>query len=297
MFTQRRPFLAALAVASAAGLILSGCSGEPEAPAEPAAEANQAIHDMLPQNIKDSGKIIVGTEAFYPPHEYFAEDGETIIGVDPDIVHAMGEVLGVKIAYENLAWDALLPALDAGRIDVISAAMGINETRVEKYDFISYFSTPQGVTVLAGNPNGVKEAKDLCGVNVSVLDASHQLEVLEGLNTDICASDPLNILAFPTDSDALQQLQSGRADAHLAQYPAALYSAQTFGDGKTFEAIPMTEFASQTLGKAFRKDDAELRDAMRAALNELIESGKYEEILAQHGLEAGAITSSEVNPL
>ncbi|MBP1326497.1 polar amino acid transport system substrate-binding protein [Leucobacter exalbidus] len=297
MSIRKRTVLSSIAATSAAAVLLMGCSSAPEAEEGPVLEADPELHALLPDRIQEAGEIKVGTEAFYPPHEYFDEDQETIIGVDPDIVYALGEVLGVKIKLENMAWDGLLPALDAGRIDMISAAIGINETRVEKYDFISYFSTPQGVTVLAGNPLGIEETSDLCGLNVSVLDASHQLDVLQGLNEDLCKNDPMEILAFPADSDALQQLQSGRADTHLAQFPAAQYNAETFGEGETFEAILLPELEPQTLGKAFRKDDPELRDAVLAAMNELIASGRYLEILTENNLESGAIEQSEVNPL
>lgn len=297
MSRARRLTLATITAASAAALLLSGCTSAPEATDEHAAEMNQEIHDMLPDHIKAAGEIKVGTEAFYPPMEYYDEDQETIIGVDPDIIDALSEVLGVKLKLQNLAWDALLPALDAGRIDMVTAAMGINEERIQKYDFVSYFNTVQGVTVLAENAGSVAEPKELCGLNVSVLDGSHQLDLLDQLNADTCGDDPMTVMPFPAESDALQQLQNGRADALLSQYPAAAYNARTFGKGKTFVATPMEDLTPQILGEAFRKDEPELRDAVLAAMNEIINSGAYAEVLKANDLENGAIDQSEVNPL
>lgn len=296
MFLSRRAALACAAVSSAA-LLLTGCGGDSEAGENPAAQMNQEIHDSLPERIKDAGVLKVGTEAFYPPHEYFDVDQETIIGIDPDIVDAIGEVMGVEIELQNLSWDGLLPALDAGRIDMVSAAMGVNAERVKKYDFVSYFNTIQGVTVLAENADKFAEPKDLCGRNVSVLDGSHQLDILDDLNSGTCSGDKMTIMPFSADSDALQQLKNGRADVHLAQYPAASYNARTFGNGKTFVAHPMEELEPQILGNAFRKDEGELRDAVLAATNELIESGSYAKILEEHGVGNSAVTESEVNPL
>lgn len=300
MTIQRRTLFASLATVSAAALVLTGCSADDGADAEsatPSAAMVQEIHDMLPESIRDAGVIQVGTEAFYPPHEYFAEDEETIIGVDPDIVYALGDILGVEMNLENMAWDGLLPALDAGRIDMIAAAMGVTEERVQKYDFVSYFNTVQGATVLAGNSNNISVAADLCGLNISVLDGSHQLDELEKFNAAECAGNEMTVMPFPADSDALQQLQNGRADAHIAQFPAASYNAETFGGGDTFEALPMDDLAPQILALSLAKDSTELRDALQAAMNELIDSGLYAEILAEHGLESGAIVESEINPL
>ena len=293
----------AIAALAASALFLTGCasqgaenSGAPESE-RPTASVNTDIQAMLPARITESGIITVGTEAYYPPYESFADDDSTIIGLDPDLLHAIGDVLGVEMKIENLAFDGLLPALDAKRLDIVSAALTINADRVEKYDFVSYFNTPQGITVLADNPKGIKTRDDLCGLNVAVLDASHQLSLLEAMNQDVCSDNKMTITAFTSDADALQQLQSGRADASLSQYPVAAYSAANFGSGDTFTAISDASFGPSLLGEVFRKDDSELRDAVQAAINHLIESGVYEEVLDSHGLAVGAITQAEINEI
>jgi polar amino acid transport system substrate-binding protein len=295
--------LTAIAILAASALFLAGCASEdagsqgvPESE-RPTASLNTDIQAMLPARIAESGVITVGTEAYYPPYESFADDDSTIIGLDPDLLHAIGDVLGVEMKIENLAFDGLLPALDAKRLDIVSAALTINADRVEKYDFVSYFNTPQGITVLADNPNGIKTRDDLCGLNVAVLDASHQLSLLEAMNDDVCSDDQMTITAFTSDADALQQLQSGRADASLSQYPVAAFSAANFGSGDTFTAISDASFGPSLLGEVFRKDDSELRDAVQAAINDLIDSGVYEEVLDTHGLAVGAITRAEINEI
>ncbi|EAR24253.1 secreted protein [marine actinobacterium PHSC20C1] len=299
----RHPALTAAAALAAAALFLAGCSATDEVSQEvpgkerPTASLNTDVQAMLPDRIQESGVITVGTEAYYPPYESFADDDSTIIGLDPDLLHAIGDVLGVEIKLENMAFDGLLPALDAKRLDIVSAALTINADRVEKYDFVTYFNTPQGITVPADNPKGVKTRDDLCGLNVAVLDASHQLSLLEAMNADLCADNEMTITAFTSDADALQQLQSGRADASISQYPVAAFSAANFGNGKIFTAISDASFGPSLLGEVFRKDDSQLRDAVQAAINDLIESGVYEEVLDAHGLSVGAITQSEINEI
>ncbi|WP_341952489.1 ABC transporter substrate-binding protein [Salinibacterium sp. TMP30] len=295
--------LTAVAAVAAAALFLTGCSatevGSQDVPASdrPTAALNTDIQAMLPERIMESGVITVGTEAYYPPYESFADDDATIIGLDPDLLHAVGDVLGVEIKLENMAFDGLLPALDAKRLDIVSAALTINADRVEKYDFVTYFNTPQGITVPADNPKGITTRDDLCGLNVAVLDASHQLSLLEAMNDDLCSDNQMTVTAFTSDADALQQLQSGRADASLSQYPVAAYSAANFGNGNIFTAISDPSFGPSLLGEVFRKDDTQLRDAVQAAINDLIDSGVYEEVLDANDLAVGAITQAEINEI
>lgn len=304
MSSLTRPRLGlALAALTASALLLTGCSGSeaPDAGTDTSAgsdvKQNDELHAMLPERIQKSGTLVVGTEAYYPPYEYFADDETTIVGLDPDLLDALGGVLGVEIKLENMAFDGLLPALDAKRLDMVTAAVSTNADRVKKYDMVSYFNTPQGIIVPAGNPKDVKDQTSLCGLNVSVLDASNQLTLLEEMNETVCASNPANIMAFAADTDALQQIKTGRADASLAQYPVAAYNAEHFGGGKDFTAISEPNFGASILGEVVRKDDTELRDAIQAAMNELMESGTYMQILEKHKLEVGALPKSEINQL
>ncbi|WP_217136137.1 ABC transporter substrate-binding protein [Leucobacter chinensis] len=301
MRNHRLLFGGIAAIAATTLVALTGCSADndtakdPAAPAETKTEVVDEIRELLPKRIQDAGVIKVGTEAYYPPYDYFGDDEETIVGLDPDLLHALGGILGVEFAIENMAFDGLLPALEAGRFDMVSGALGTTEERIAKYDFVTYFSATQGITTVAENPKGIKGKDNLCGLNVAVLDASYQLSLLESFNDNECASNPMKIQAFQSDSDALMQLQNGRADAHIAQYPVAVYNATTFGDGKKFAVVNDETFGAQLLGKIFRKDEQELRDAVQAAMNELIRSGAYGDILEEHGLALGAVETSEIN--
>lgn len=300
--SSRRLMTGVVSLVGASAMLLTGCAGgtTSEQPGEEPAESggiqmNQEIHDMLPAKVQESGELIVGTEAYYPPYSFYDED-DNIVGLDHDLTRAIGEVFGVKVSVENMAWDGLLPALDAKRFEMVNGGIGINPDRLQKFDMVSFYDSSQGITVTAENPKGIESRDDLCGLNVSVLEASYQLTLLEDMNADQCSSSPINILAFPSDSDALQQLQNGRADAHVSQYPVAAYNAQNFGNGEIFTTIEEPAFGPYMVGFVFRKGDTEMSGAVQAAMNELIETGVYQEILKSNGLEGGAIETSEVNP-
>lgn len=289
-----------LTVVAAAGALLTACGSSDDAdPAAgkpvPSQEVDQQLHESLPADIKDAGKVTIGTEALYPPFESFAEDNETIVGLDPDLARSLGQVLGIEVEFTHTAFDGLLTALDGGRFDLVMAAITDTKDREEVYDFVDYFLTGQSIVVKAGNPEGIEGISDLCGQPVAVLKASTQEKMLGQFNEDECADDPIEIDSFPSDKDALMQVQSGRDVASFTQDAVGAYNVANIGGGNQFEIANSEALLPTPVGIVFTKDDAELRDAFKAALEKLIADGTYDEILANYNLESGAVDSVEIN--
>ncbi|PVG81552.1 atrA protein [Nocardioides gansuensis] len=298
--TRRLTWLAA----AAAGALLTACGGSggdaaPTTPgaSEPAAaqQVDQKLHDSLPADIKEAGKVVIGTEALYPPFESFADDNSTIVGLDPDLAKAAGEILGVEVEFSHTAFDGLLTALDGGRFDLVVAAVTDTLEREQVYDFVDYFLTGQSIVVKKGNPEGIEGIGDLCGKPVAVLKASTQEKLLGQFNAKECAGDPIEIHAFPSDKDALMQVQSGRDVASFTQDAVGAYNSATIGGGNQFEIANSEALLPTPVGMVFTKQDTQLRDAFKAALEELVANGTYEEILANYGLESGAVDSITIN--
>ena len=292
--------LAWLPVAVAAGALLTACgstdTADPAA-SEPVASqgVDQKLHDSLPSDIKEAGKVSIGTEALYPPFESFADDNKTIVGLDPDLAQSLGQVLGVKVEFTHTAFDGLLTALDGGRFDLVMAAITDTKDREQVYDFVDYFLTGQSIVVKKGNPEGIEGITDLCGRPVAVLKASTQEKLLGQFNEEECAGDPIEIDSFPSDKDALMQVQSGRDDASFTQDAVGSYNAATIGGGNQFEIANSEALLPTPVGIVFTKEDTQLRDAFKAALEKLIADGTYDEILAKYQLESGAVDSVTVN--
>jgi len=287
------------------GALLAACGGggdDDSAAAAPSGseaaaqvEADDALTAMLPQEIRDAGTVEVGTEALYPPYEYLDEDGQTIIGLDPDLLDAITSRLGIEYNLTNTAFDGLLPALDGDRFDVVAAAVTDTVARQQNYDFVDYFLAGQAIVVASGNPEGIKGVEDLCGQPVSVLVSSAQESLLTQFNNEECASDPIQVTALPTDQDALIQVQSGRAVATFTQEPVGRYNASQMAGGNAFEVANDEPLFPSPLGYVFDKEDVQLRDAWRAALQSLIDDGTYTDILSSHGLESGAVDEATIN--
>jgi polar amino acid transport system substrate-binding protein len=288
-----------LAAAAATCLLVTACGGGSDAPKADSSVATQkkdaALSAMLPAEISKAGVLKIGTEAQYPPFESLADDNKTVVGMDPDLAEAIGQLLGVKVQFTNTAFDGLLTALDGGRFDLVVAAVTDTAEREASYDFVDYFMTGQSIVVKKGNPKKITSVEELCGHPVSVLKASTQLKLLEGFNTKECKDSPIDITALQTDKDALLQVQTGRADASFTQDAVGVYNAKNIGGGNQFEIANTEALLPTPVGAVFDKKDTQLRDAFKAALAELIDNGTYADILAKHDMSQGKLDEPAVN--
>ena len=298
---RRIAWIAAIAACGAltacGGSSGSSEAGPADAGSEPVAQqkVDQELHDSLPADIRSAGQVSIGTEALYPPFESFADDNETIEGLDPDLMTALGEVLGVEVEFTHTAFDGLLTALDGGRFDMVAAAVTDTVDRQQTYDFVDYFMTGQSIVVKKGNPEGIADIPDLCGRAVAVLKASTQEKLLGQFNKDECSGDPIEIDSLPSDKDALMQVQSGRDVASFTQDAVGAYNSATIGGGNQFELANTEALLPTPVGMVFPKDSTQLRDAFKAALETLIANGTYEEILANYQLTSGAVDEVTIN--
>jgi polar amino acid transport system substrate-binding protein len=229
------------------------------------------------------GTWTIGSDIAYPPMEFEDDDGEPT-GFDIDLANAIGELFGVEVAFENAAFDGLIPALLSERYDTLMTAMTVTDERDEQVDFIPYFNAGSGIIVAAGNPNAIQTPEDLCGRTVAVQEGTIQVELLETQSGE--CDEAINILRFPTDPEAVQALLAGQADAEMADFPVAAYSA-TQSDG-ALEVIP-NQIDPAPYGIAVRPDSDELEQAIQDAVDQLIDDGTYADILEEWNLAAGAI--------
>jgi polar amino acid transport system substrate-binding protein len=275
--TRRAAALVAVLAALAALLVVAGRTGGSVANAAPSATV-----------------IKIGTEAYYPPFESFAKDNKTIVGLDPDLGAALGKLLGAKVTFTHTAFDGLLPALGAGRFDVVMAAITDTKERQQTFDFVDYFRSGQGIIVKKGNPQNIRGVKDLCGKKVAVLKASVQQKLLEGFNKKECAARKIVIIALPSDKDALLQIRSGRADASVTQDAVARYNTTSTEAGRQFEVANAKPIDPVPLGIVFKKGSP-WRDKFKTALQKLQRDGTYDRILKKYNLQSGAYRPVTIN--
>ncbi|OFW64193.1 MAG: hypothetical protein A2Y74_02830 [Actinobacteria bacterium RBG_13_63_9] len=279
---------AVLALASM--LAFAACDDEEEegtTPTEgetPAAEVTPAEIDISGVPELEDGVLNVGSDIAYAPFEFYQEGTEIEDGLDIDMGRAIAEELGVEAEFLNTGWDGIIPALQTEDFDVIMSAMTITDERSEEIDFVAYISVGTGIVVPTGNPDNIQELEDLCGLTVAVQVGTIQADMLNEQN-DKC-DEAINIVTFDTNPLAVEDLRSGGADANFSDFPVAAEDAAQ-SDGALEVVEP--QIAPEPYGIGIRKGSSELKDAVADALQAIRDSGKYDQILADWGLEAVAL--------
>lgn len=299
---MRTRTLATLGIfAFASTLALSACGGDsggtssspsPTA-AAPSVTADEALAAQVPEDIKNSGSILFGTDASYAPNEYLADDGTTIVGFDIDMGNAIAATLGLQGKWENSTFDSLIVGVQNGKFNASMSSFTVNPEREKQVNMITYFSAGTSWAVPTGNPSGIT-VEDPCGKTVAVQKATVQVDDIEARNKECTdAGKPeINIQQYSLQSEATTAVVSGKADAMLADSPVVAYAIKQSGKleqlGDIYDAAPY--------GVVVPKDQTEFATAIQGAINAMIENGSYQAVLDQWGLTDGAITESEVNP-
>ena len=257
---------------------------------------------MLPAAIKSAGTIRVATNIPYPPWEmYTAVGSKQATGIDYDLSQAIAAKLGVKASFDQTVFDSIIPALLAGKEDMVMASMFDDATRQKQLDFVDYATDSYGILLPKGNPDNITSIQDLAGKTVSVQSGTAQVGELQKLAKSFAtAGKPkLTILQFPQDSDALLAVTSGKAQAQMDDQSVAAYTVKTFNNGNTFVLLQdptiATTFSNGIIGIGVPKTDTQLRDAVQKALQALITDGTYAQILNKYDEGSLAVTSALVN--
>lgn len=259
-----------------------------------------AIAGTLPDKYKQSGTIIVATDATYPPNEFVPDGSNEPIGMDIDLANALGQVLGLTVTIEPAGFDGIIAGINSGRYDISLSSFTDTKAREESVNFVTYFEAGTSTMVLAGNPQNINTVTDLCGRPVGAENGTVQLDQLNDASVDgsivkACtdAGKPVPVAqGFPKQTDVNSALISGRIDAYLADTPVVDYAVKVTGD--KFQKVGNDQDAAP-YGIAVPKNPAELTPALQQAVQKLIDSGAYEQILDNWGVSSGAITTSVIN--
>lgn len=260
----------------------------------PQTPLDEDLRELLPQEVREAGRLRIGTDASYAPASSFAEDGRTIIGFEPDLLTAVGRVLGVDVELVPRPFDGLLDDVQADRLDVAMAAITDTPQRQSKADFVNYFSAGTSIVVRRGNPGGILELGDLCGQVVAVERGTVQVDLL-ARSQPRCGAAPIRVEQLPDTAQALVELRTGRAVAVLSDYPPAAELANGTRTRAYFQLASDTQYEPGLYGAAVAKDRPLLRDAVHGALERVMNSGEYARILTHWQVADGAVRQPSIN--
>jgi polar amino acid transport system substrate-binding protein len=218
-------------------------------------------------------KLIIGTEGAYPPFNNLTASGE-LVGFDVDISKALCARVKAECSFVAVDWDGLIPALQAGKIDVIAASLTITEERKKHVLFThKYYATP--LAIVARNEAGLAtvEASAFAGKTLGVQGQTWQADYAAG--TYGAAGAELKL--YPSQVEAMLDLSSGRLDAVLSDKIQLIDWMKTEGADCCTMVGDVVGTAAEA-GIAVRLDDVELRDRLEAALDAILADGTYDAI-------------------
>lgn len=219
--------------------------------------------------------IVAGTAPGFPPFE-MKNDQNELVGFDVDLLEA---VVKQADGYELKNWNefefsSLIPALRNDRIDVIAAAMTINEERKQTISFTNpYYNADQSVLVRADGDFSPSQLSDLSGHVVGAQEGTTGAGVVKD---ELIKKGELKESNFKTYGSyvlAVEDLENGNIDAIVLDKPVA----QTFADQRQVE-VAFTHQTGERYGFGVRKKDDDLRKALNQGLQAVRQNGTYDEL-------------------
>lgn len=250
------------------------------------------LAERVPAEIRDRGELVNGAALNYAPGEFVGSDGGAV-GYDMDVLAAIGAVLGLATRTESAVFAQIIPSIGS-KYDVGISSFTINAERLEQVSMVSYFSAGMSYAVRTGNPYEVEPA-DLCGTSVAHQVGTYMDDVVVERDEACRDAGGEGIVDQPYvgNSDAATAVAGGKADVLIGDSPVVAYAVDK--SRGTLEQIGDIEDAALN-GIVVAKDQTELAEAIRGAVQHLIDSGTLREILAAWGNENGMIETSEVDP-
>lgn len=244
--------------------------------------------------ISEKGVLTVGVTN-YPPMNYLDENGEWT-GFDTEFAQAVGEILGVDVDFVEISWEAKETELASKNIDVLWNGMCITEDRKEMWEVTKpYMYNTQAMVMKADKAEEIMA--DVTGKKVVAEAGSTGEEKITGVIDD--TNDPtVEIMAkeyfanseytgVESMATALMDVQNGVAD--IAVVDSVIAQGMIGGEGSTLTDLVINtdnKFGAQYFGIAFRKG-SDACEKVNAAIAELTESGKLNEIAEKYGLADG----------
>lgn len=282
---------AIVAVAGAlASTALSGCvtNEEPALP-EGWSEPNvDKVPEIAAMYEDADGVLTVGTNPPFAPFEFKDSDG-SIIGLEMDLAHAVAQVLGLKFQPVEQDFSMILPAVQAGQIDLGGSGFTDTDERRENFDFVDILYAGIQWAELSDGPKDV-DPSNPCGLTVAVQRTTVSETDDLRPKQEACDGD-LTILPYDTSDNAALAVLMGRADALSADSPVSAWAVNR-SDGRMSMVGEM--FDAAPYGFAVPKDSA-LGPAVAAALEHLIDTGAYAEILDKWGVTEGLVEHAMIN--
>lgn len=224
---------------------------------------------------KGSNKVIMSTNAQFPPFEYHS--GNKIVGIDVEIANKIATKLGKQLDIRDVDFDSLPNEITSGKCDFVAAGMSITDARKVNMDFSDpYFDATQSIIVLKDSP--VKSRTDLNGKTVGVQ---------QGTTGDTYCTDEdkkadihvKTVKRYNKGTDAISDLIAGRVDAVVIDD----FPAQKFVQNNSEKLVKLSDALTvEHYAIAVKKGNKELLDTINGVLKDMKSDGEISKLVEQN---------------
>lgn len=217
--------------------------------------------------IKERGKLIVGTEGTYSPNSFHDEDGN-LVGFDVEVAAVIAKHMGVEVEYLETEWGSLFAAMDAGQIDTVINEVGYTEERAEKYDFTDPYAFSRRCILVRGDNTDITSFEDLEGHI-----AANEVSSIFGQMAEEYGAE---LHAVSAMADSISEVLDGRADCtlnyetafndYMKEHPETDVKIVAYAEPEASSYIPVL------------KGNEDLLQALNEALDAAQASGELSEI-------------------
>ena len=231
------------------------------------------------EQIKKNKKLVVATSPDYPPFEFMvSENGKSKrVGADIDLAQKIADKLGVELELKAMDFDALVPALQAGKVDMVITGMTPNEKRKKAVDFSDIYFKGENAVIVNAKDAGKFTSEDQL--------KKAKLGVQKGSTQETYVKDNLkvtNYKALVAVPDLIADMKNGNIDAVVLNSKVAGINVTKYDGIKVVENLKLTSGGDEeAMAVAIKKgDNADLIKLTNEVIKGLQDSGEYDKILA-----------------
>ncbi len=265
-----------LSMVLAGSMLLTACGGGNTQPAENTGSDDTQQSETAENT--EGGVLRMGTNATFPPYEYMDENNE-VAGIDAEIAAAIADKLGMELDITDMAFESLIPALQAGTIDIVLAGMTVDPERAEQVNFTDTYATGVQVVIVPENSDIAPVENEEGAMEVDLTGKT--IGVQTGTTGDLYCTDDYGqefVKQFDNGPLAVAALMNGQVDCVVIDNePAKNYVAAN--EGLT---ILDTAFANEDYAAAIAKDNTELFEQVNTAIQELKADGTIQTIIEKY---------------
>ncbi|PZD95383.1 amino acid ABC transporter [Paenibacillus sambharensis] len=257
-------------------LALTAC-GQGSKGANDPAPANNSQAGGSTEPTEQQTKLVLGTSADYAPYEFqkMIDGKNTIVGFDIEIAKEIAKDMNAELVIQNMDFDGLLMALNAGKVDMVISGMTPTPERAENVDFSEiYYYAEQGVLVKKDRLAEFPTLESLSGKKVGVQKGSIQ----EGIAQEIEGAKLTSLGKIP---ELIMELQTGRVDALILEKPVADQYVLKQDDIALADAKIEQPKEESGAAVAVKKGNAELLENINKTLERLMAAGDIDRFVVE----------------